>query len=118
MASVRYLADIAFTCPSMPPPSRGPSRFGTPVETALRYDPSVHLQLESPEYIKTLPSLEHEKGTTVQFPVPISHTCSESAESRPPALSLDGEAVPFAGLAVRQNAYHDEINATDKCSLY
>ena len=87
----------------MPPPSSGPSRFGTPVETDLRYDPSVYLQLESPEYIKTLPSLENEKGTMMQFPAcAISHMSTQAAESRPPVLSFSGEAVPFLGMAVRQ----------------
>ena len=66
---------------------------------SVRFDPSVHLQIEPPAYVKTLPTEANNKGQLVEFPVPISHVAEQSTK-KPTARALsDGTPVTFTGLA-------------------
>lgn len=69
-------------------------------EESVRFDPAVHLQLEPPAYIKTLPGEGEAGGSTrdVEFPVPVTNAQDETVGNFVRTVG-NGARVPFSGLA-------------------
>ena len=80
------------------PSAAVPTRYtAAAAEDEARFDPSRHLALEPPAYVKMLPDGGNPKGTLVRFPVQISESADESGQL---VQTLEGgEQVPFTGLA-------------------
>ena len=86
--------------PPAPHPNAAPNLIEPTAET-VTWNPSVHLQLEAPAYLKMLTKEKLPGGADtdlIQFPVPVSH--SSDTSFRTTAKALDQQAtVPFNGLA-------------------
>ena len=62
------------------------------------YDPSVHLAIEHPVHIKTLPTSDTCLGKLVRFPIPISDAPDHKTPQQ--VIELEsGKSIPFTGLA-------------------
>lgn len=96
------MTEPSFVSAAASHPQGQPDGFAPTPET-VGFNAALHLQLEPPAFIKTLPASdlnagESRNGDLVQFPVPVSSAVDHAPRSMVRAIG-SGAELPFSGLA-------------------